>query len=111
MQSAKLNIKKVVSEYKRAFPDEYRTVVDAVKMHREMIKDGYLDEDSLDLSGGDDQRRALYEMPVTLFQNLAANLTEDQMLWLKSGGRNKKEGGRWFAKTFPEFSLVDPNKI
>lgn len=113
MQSAKINILKIVEEYKRTFPDEYKLVCEAIHMRRKLLADGYVDEDTLDMQNPGAERRALYEIPLTLSQSLATNLTDDQASWFRAGPNrtNRNAGGRWFAKTFPEFSLVEKNKI
>ncbi len=51
--------------------------------------------------------RGLYEISETLHGMLSSRLNEEDMTWLKAGGLNKKQGGRWFAKTFPQFALPD----
>lgn len=112
MQSAKINITKVVSEYKKQYPEEYNQVVEAIQMRRKMFEDGYIDEESLDVHDPNNFRRALYEIPLTLMTSITQNLTDDQLTWLKSGTpSNRNAGGRWFAKTFQEFALIEANKI
>lgn len=82
-------------------------------MRRKMLADGYVDEDTLDMHDLKAGRRALYEIPLTLSQALAMNLTDDQASWFRAGSErsNRNSGGRWFAKTFPEFSLIEKEKI
>jgi hypothetical protein len=100
MQSAKINIKKVVDTYIKMCPEEYENFKHAMKFRREMMKD-----QKYGTVGTDSGMRALFEMPVALHDMLINNLTEDQITWLKKGGENGHEGGRWFARTFPVFAL------
>lgn len=95
MDSAKHNIRKIVATYTTQFKSEYLDFVDQMKTVRTMVDDfgSTLSPDGLVV-------RALYETPETLQGLLVHNLTEDQIGWLKS-----KEGGRWFATTFPVFAL------
>lgn len=58
---------------------------------------------------GSPDTRALFEIPVDLHEMLVTNLSEEEMEWFKAGGRDRKEGALWFAKTFKDFTL--PNKI
>ena len=102
MQSAKKNITRLVKEYIRDNPEEWENFKDHMQMVRALAKDeefGTLD--------GTRYTRALYEMPETLQLMFIKELTEDEMLWLKTGGLNGKEGGRWFAKNFSDFCIPD----
>lgn len=101
MQSAKNHITQIVDDYKRLFPDDYQTVVDGIKMQREML----LDQKYGQAIGTGSDMRALFEIPQDLSEMLIMNLTEGEMEWFKAGGSDRKEGGRWFAKTFKEFTL------
>lgn len=105
MQQAKDHITQIVEEYIRLFPEDYATVVDGIKMTRNTYADDYA---SAKANGSPDMR-ALFEIPVDLSEMLIMQLSEEEMEWFKAGGADRKAGGRWFAKSFPEFSL--PNKI
>lgn len=70
-----------------------------------MQKGLHLDEFASAKKKGAPYTRALYEIPVDLQEMLIMGLESDEMEWLKSGGANHKEGGRWFAKKFKEFAL------
>jgi hypothetical protein len=97
----KNRIKKIVEDYKRLFPEEYAIVVRGIQMKKELTRDKYASIEGM-FDG-----RALYEIPETLHNMLAHSLIQEDIVWLKSGGHDRKEGGRWFAKTFPEFALPD----
>ena len=100
MTETQKNIKKVVDDYKLFFPDEYALVVEMIKGKKNTV-DEFASVDGM-FDG-----RVLYEIPETLSKMLTKNLVLDDLTWLKSGGFNKKEGGRWFARTFREFSLAE----
>ena len=105
LDDPKASIKQIVADYKQLFPDEYQIVIKGIQATREMTKDDYasfFDESS-------SENRALYEISETLHGMFVNALSEEELKWLKSGGLNHKEGGRWFARTFPEFAL--PTKI
>ncbi|MHB1086423.1 MAG: hypothetical protein ACYCZ0_01595 [Minisyncoccota bacterium] len=101
MQETKQRIKKVVSDYIKLFPAEYSIVCKGVEMKKKMTRDQFASIEGMF------EGRGLYEISETLDAMLTKYLPEEDMVWLKSGGINHKEGGRWFAKTFPEFSLPD----
>lgn len=101
MQQAKNHITKIVDDYKRLFPDDYQTVVDGIKLQREMLLDKKF---GIALDTGSDMR-ALFEIPADLSEMFIMQLTEEEMEWFKAGGLDRKAGGRWFARTFKEFTL------
>lgn len=101
MESAKINIKKIVSEYIKLCPEEYTAFKEQMKTRRQEM----VDEKFGQAKNTDSGMRALFEMPATLHEMLVHNLTQDQLEWFKKGGENGLEGGRWFANTFREFTL------
>ena len=106
MQSAKLNIKTIVDKYIKDFSWEYEAFKEQMADRRASMQDekfGTVQGKGLSIE------RAIFEMPETLHGMLVANLTEEQMKWLKEGGKNGHEGSSWFAKTFPTFRL--PEKV
>lgn len=103
MQQAKVHIKKIVEDYIKLFPEDYETVKKGVQMQREALIDEKYG------TGVGSEMRALFEIPVDLSEMFIMNLTEEEMEWFKAGGVDRKEGGRWFARTFKEFAL--PNHI
>lgn len=98
----KNNITHLVNAYKWAFPDEYRAVIEQVRNNRQ--KNYYKTGDITKLKGssGAGAERPIHEISETLFTILHRRLTEEQLAWFGS-----KQGARWFAKTFPEFSSVE----
>lgn len=87
-------IKQVVANYKTLHPEEYKIVCKGIDMKRKMNADEYARVD------GSEDMRGLYEVSETLMNMLVRDLTLDQTNYLKTIA-----GGRWFAKTFREFSL------
>jgi len=89
-------IKNLVEGYKKLFPEEYEKVCDAVIMLRQVQRDEFAA-----LKGEHVAQRILHEIPEKLYQSLVKELDGEELLYWKSN-----EGGRWFAKTFPQFSLT-----
>ena len=92
-------IKNIVEAYKLGFPNEYRIVCDGVIMNRKIQADeiGTIKGEH----SGASAQRALFELPEALYQSMYDALDGDEITYFKS-----KEGGRWFAKAFPMFSLT-----
>lgn len=101
MLTAKKHIAAIVGNYIRMYPKEFEMAKEGIRMQKGL----YLDEfASAKLEGAPDMR-ALYEIPVTLHEMLVMGLDEEEMVWFKAGGRDRKAGGKWFAKTFKYFAL------
>lgn len=92
----KKKIKFAVAAYKRRYPDAYRIVCNAINMKRSLNRDEYATIESSDMRG-------LFEIPEDLHTAFVMALDEEEIVWFKT-----TEGGRWFARTFPEFAL--PNR-
>lgn len=101
MQSAKDHITQIVEEYIKLFPDDFATFKKAMVMQRNLLKDPKWGV----AEGTGSGMRAIYEMPVDLSEMLILQLTEEEMEWFKAGGSDRKEGARWFGKTFKAFAL------
>jgi hypothetical protein len=102
MESAKFKIKNTVDTYIKLNPEEYGVFKEFVKQQRHALKDEHFG-----VSNDSNYMRALYEMPVTLHDMITNALNIDELEWFKSGGEDRKQGGRWFANTFPTFRLPD----
>jgi hypothetical protein len=100
MQSAKAKIKKIVETYIKLSPEE----VAVFKQYMQQRRGGMVD-DRFGLTEGSKDMRALIELPVALHEMITNGLAADELEWFKSGGASKNEGSRWFAKTFPLFTL------
>jgi len=100
MDETKQRIKKVVGDYITLFPEEYALSQEEIKSRRGLVEDDFASTEMFD-------GRVLYEIPETLSKMLGSQLFEQDLVWLKSGGLNKKQGARWFANTFRQFTLAD----
>lgn len=90
-------IKNVVLDYIRLYPEEFAGVAKDIEEKRKLQKNQFSE-----VKGSDMVERALYETPETLFNMFLKSLSMDAHNWLSS-----KDGGRWFAKTFDVFKLAD----
>jgi hypothetical protein len=95
--SFRRSIRDAVDLYKFEHKEEYRLVKEAIRMRRSLLKDPKYGQI---LDGADG--RALSEYPDTLHAMIVAALSDEGLTWWKS-----KEGGRWFAQTYPEFALAE----
>lgn len=103
MRSTKELIRKIVRQYIKLFPEEFETFKQGMEAVRAVTRNDFA------TLQGTSYSRALYEMPETLATMLLTGLNEEEMVWLKAGGMNGKEGGLWFARTFKDFCI--PEKI
>lgn len=98
-QKIQNRIKNLVEAYKRLFPEEYTRVCEAVIMLRQVQEDEF---GSLKVeTSGVAPQRILHEIPEKLYMSFIQELTEEELTYWKS-----KEGGRWFCKEFPMFSVT-----
>ena len=98
MQVAKKHITEIVNNYIRLYPDDFQTVKEGIAMQRGLHLDEFARSKGSDMRG-------LYEIPQELHEMLIMGLEPEEMNWLKAGGTDRKEGGRWFARTFKAFAL------
>jgi hypothetical protein len=89
----KEKLKKIVQNYCILFADELRLF--------KMQTNHKISRDTGELKYTDMVRRPLYEIPENLDKMIKKGLNDEEKEYLKS-----IEGGRWFAKTFKEFSLI-----
>lgn len=101
MEIAKKHIGEIVEDYIRMFPEEFYTFKEGMNLKRNLTRDEYA---SLE---GSTTSRGLYEMPETLSTMLVTGLEEEEMVWLKMGGKDGHEGGHWFARHFKVFALPE----
>lgn len=95
-QHAQNRIKNLVQGYKTLFPEEYKSACEGVIMQRQIQKDEFAS-----LGGNHVAERILHEIPEKLYMSLVKELSAEELDYWKS-----KEGGRWFADAFPQFSLT-----
>lgn len=93
----KNRIKNLVAGYKELFPDEYKAVVSFIERNRKLQENEFasMKQEHAMLE------RGLYEIPEKLSTILIKELKDEELKFFKS-----KEGGRWFAKQFPQFALA-----
>lgn len=95
----KKKLKFAVAAYKRQYPEDYKIVCKGIAMKRSLKRDEYATIEGSDMRG-------LFEIPEDLHTAFVQALDEEEIVWFKT-----KEGGRWFARTFPEFSLPDRGSV
>lgn len=103
MESAKQHITAIVNNYIRLYPEDFQTVKDGIAMQRGAL----LDDEFGSAKGTGSDMRALFEIPVDLSEMLIMGLLPEEMEWFKAGGLDRKEGARWFARTFKAFTLPE----
>lgn len=89
----------LVEGYKKLFPQEYKQVCEAVIMQRQIQADEFARVKGE--HAGPSLQRLLHEIPEKLYMSFVKELDGQELNYWKS-----LEGGRWFAKTFPQFSLT-----
>lgn len=101
ISSPKQKLRGAVAAYKEVFPDEYVALCQIVREKRNNLKSksGAIDINPLKQSA-DVMERLLFEISETLQAIIFRHLDPIEFAWFTS-----KEGGRWFAKAFKEFSI------
>lgn len=103
MNDAKEKIKEIVKSYQELFPAEAKAVTEIVKQKRKNMKDQFASLTGRNASKTEGMlQRGLFEVSETLSVILHRQLTPAQYQWYTS-----KEGGRWFQKTFRQYSLAE----
>lgn len=90
----KTKIINLVEQYIKLFPEEFENFKILMNDKSEADKDDY----SQILSGDEYIRRKLWEAPETLINIFNVRFEPEDRTFFES-----KEGGRWFADTFPVF--------
>lgn len=93
----KANITMLVREYINMFGSEFAAFKMSVSEKRSAQSNKFAETQGMDFVV-----RALYEVPETLRVIFDQSLEPSDLVWLQS-----KEGGRWFAKNFPDFALSE----
>lgn len=86
----------LVKEYERLFPDEYTMFAIGTRAKRRQ------GAQTGSLKGMDFIERVVCEWPETLDAIFKQKLTKEDEEWLYT-----KEGTRWFARTFPEYAVIE----
>ena len=90
----KNKIKNIVTLYMEIYPQEYSQFLKSMKQKQATSNDyGDTKMDTIE--------KLVYEIPETLFGLLTIKLDEDETEKL-----NSPKGAEWFAKTFPQFSMI-----
>lgn len=90
----KMRIRTAVADYMKMFPDEYRDLLKAIEIQKQNLK-----TDMAEIEGHA-VKRALFTVSEKLAAMIAAKLDNEELLHFKT-----LEGGRWFAKEFPQFRI------
>ena len=98
MTTAKEKIRQCVAHYMKTHAAEFA----AYKQSLAVQKDTLVDSKFAQVKNTDFLLRKLTEYPENLFFLIQNALTEDEKEWWRT-----KEGGRWFAKSFKQFSVAD----
>lgn len=97
MKAIQNKIISIVNKYIKKNYEEYSAVCKQIKEHREKQKNKYASTGKDNFLG-----QLATEVPETLDYALQEGLTEEEWIYYKS-----KEGTRWFAKHFKEFSPAE----
>lgn len=95
MNTAQAKIKALVEDYIRIYPEEYKNFIAQMIEKKSLLINNFAE------FGGN---RALYEVPETLNTLFQMKLTKEEFAYFET-----KEGGRWFANNFKQFSV--PKKL
>lgn len=96
MDSYKFKIRQIVNEYIKLFPQEWSDFKTMMKDNRDKNKNDF---GAVNMPGVDYIERKLFEIPETMHTIINVRLSDEEKSWWDT-----KEAGRWFAKTFREFS-------
>jgi len=92
----KMKIHNIVRDYREMFPEDYDLDLKEIESIRANLKTQFAEVQKTHAV-----KRALYTVGTKLDNMFIQVLTEDEQKELST-----VEGGRWFAKEFPQFSLT-----
>ena len=97
-------IKKMIKEYVKLFPDEYKLFIDSVR-----AKQQEKDTKFAEAKGSEVIDRHLFDMPESLFIALKKIMTDEEWEWLFANGQYAKDyrGIKWFMRTFKQFNISE----
>lgn len=100
MKTTKTKINKIVEDYIKNNPKEYKSFLKGMRAKEEMMKNNPEMRSEI--------KRPLYEMPEVLYYMLHNTLEEDEWSWFRSldGYQGKWEGTKWFVEQHPQFALI-----
>jgi hypothetical protein len=92
----KMKIHRIVNDYREMFPEEYELDLKAIEEDRVNLKTKFAEVEKTHAI-----KRALFSVGIKLDAMFMQALSVDEQKELST-----VEGGRWFAKEFPQFSLT-----
>jgi hypothetical protein len=90
-----MRIRTAVADYMRMFPEDWKECQIEIGMQRQN-----LDNEYATINATHAIQRALFSVPEKLSIMIGKKLETDELVLFK-----EKEGGRWFAKEFPQFAI------
>lgn len=90
----KMKVRTAVADYIKMFPQEYKDLLKAIELQKQNLKTEFAELE------GHSIKRALFTVSEKLASMIALKLDNEEALYFKS-----LEGGRWFAKEFPQFRI------
>ena len=91
-----MRIRTAVADYMRMFPEDWKECQMEIAYQKQNLQN-----DMAEIKGTHNIQRALFSIPEKLSIMIAKKLDLDELNMFK-----EKEGGRWFAKEFPMFSIT-----
>lgn len=95
-EKTKMKIRTAVRDYIQMFPDEYRDLLNTIAIQKQNLK-----TDMAELDGTHAVKRALFTISEKLSVMIGKKLNQQELEYFKT-----KEGGRWFADEFSQFSIT-----
>ena len=92
----KMRIRTAVADYLKMFPEDWEACKIEIQLQRQN-----LENDMAEVRGTHSIQRALFSVPEKLSIMIAKKLDSDELNLFK-----EKEGGRWFAREFPQFAIT-----
>lgn len=89
-----MKVRTAVADYIKMFPQEYRDLLKAIELQKQNLKSDFAEIE------GHSIKRALFTVSEKLASMIALKLDSEEAIYFKS-----LEGGRWFAKEFPQFRI------
>ena len=97
-------IKKITENYKQVFPEDYKATCLYIKKVRKAMQ-----STTGIVKGTDFLQRRIGEFPEILYDMLQQGLTPEENASWKNDKKHKISN--WFFSTYPEFRLINKNKI
>lgn len=95
-KKTRMLIRTAVADYVKMFPDEYRDLLYTIHIQKQNMQD-----EMATIKKTHAIKRALFTISEKLNAMIEKKLSTDELVEFKT-----KDGGRWFAKEYPQFSLT-----